>query len=328
LLKQAPDKIGRADISDLNADPIIRLQHKYYLLFALFFGFVLPTLVCGIFWGDWAGGYFYAAVARLVFVHHATFCVNSLAHYIGSHTYADNHTPRDHFVTALMTLGEGYHNFHHEFPQDYRNAIRWFQYDPTKLFIRLMAFFGLAYNLHRFPENEIYKGALQIAEKQLAKRRRLIDWGPSVASVPVMTLVDLALDKDRTLMAIDGLVYDVSAFVPTHPGGKIIESYRGKDATAAFTGGVYAHSRAARNLLHTMLVARLPTTKVDDVSVLAREQADDDQAVLRQKQENAEIEASDDHGLLAHVSVARAQLSPIKETAYELDYPLEVDKRD
>jgi stearoyl-CoA desaturase (delta-9 desaturase) len=60
-----------------------------------------------------------------VFVHHATFCVNSLAHYIGSHTYADNHTPRDHFVTALMTLGEGYHNFHHEFPQDYRNAIRW-----------------------------------------------------------------------------------------------------------------------------------------------------------------------------------------------------------
>jgi fatty-acid desaturase len=62
-----------------------------------------------------------------VFVHHATFCVNSLAHYVGSHTYADNHTPRDHFVTALVTLGEGYHNFHHEFPQDYRNAIRWFQ---------------------------------------------------------------------------------------------------------------------------------------------------------------------------------------------------------
>jgi cytochrome b involved in lipid metabolism len=115
-----------------------------------------------------------------------------------------------------------------------------------------MAFFGLAYNLHRFPENEIYKGtqnvpklervskhrtragALQIAEKQLAKRRRLIDWGPRAASVPVMTMVDVALvcvvdalcththahaqDKSRSLTVIDGLVYDVKEFAPTHPG--------------------------------------------------------------------------------------------------------------
>lgn len=70
--------------------------------------------------GDYWGGYFIAGVARLVFVHHSTFCVNSLAHWAGSATYTDGHTARNSIITALVTLGEGYHNFHHEFPSDYR----------------------------------------------------------------------------------------------------------------------------------------------------------------------------------------------------------------
>lgn len=28
--------------------------------------------------------------------------------------FDDRNSPRDHVVTALVTLGEGYHNFHHE----------------------------------------------------------------------------------------------------------------------------------------------------------------------------------------------------------------------
>ena len=44
----------------------------------------------------------------------STFCVNSLAHWLGEHTFDDKHTPRDHFITALVTIGEGYHNFHRE----------------------------------------------------------------------------------------------------------------------------------------------------------------------------------------------------------------------
>ena len=52
-----------------------------------------------------AGGYFFAGVARLVFVHHSTFCVNSLAHWAGSATYTDGHTARNSFITALCTVG-------------------------------------------------------------------------------------------------------------------------------------------------------------------------------------------------------------------------------
>lgn len=85
----------------------------------------MPTVIPGLLWGDYRGGYFYAAVARLVFVHHSTFFVNSLAHYTGAATYTDGHTARNSIFTALVTLGEGYHNFHHEFPSDYRNGVEW-----------------------------------------------------------------------------------------------------------------------------------------------------------------------------------------------------------
>ena len=53
-------------------------------------------------------------------------------------------------TTALVTLGEGYHNFQHEFPSDDRNATDWYQYDPTKWFIRSWKQMGLAFDLKQF----------------------------------------------------------------------------------------------------------------------------------------------------------------------------------
>ena len=84
---------------------------------------ILPTMVCGLGWNDWLGGFVYAGILRIFFIQQATFCVNSLAHWLGDQPFDDRNSPRDHVITALVTLGEGYHNFHHEFPSDYRNAI-------------------------------------------------------------------------------------------------------------------------------------------------------------------------------------------------------------
>ncbi|KAJ7670501.1 hypothetical protein B0H17DRAFT_874604, partial [Mycena rosella] len=75
-------------------------------------------------WGDARGGYVCAALLRLCFVHHSTFRVNSLAHWLGETPFDDKRSPRDHLITALATNGEGYHNFHHQFPMDYRNVMR------------------------------------------------------------------------------------------------------------------------------------------------------------------------------------------------------------
>lgn len=83
---------------------------------ALAFGFGLPTVIAGYFWNDWWGGFLISGILSKVVMLHCTFCINSLAHYIGDFTYTDQRSPRDSFITALVTFGEGYHNFHHEFP--------------------------------------------------------------------------------------------------------------------------------------------------------------------------------------------------------------------
>lgn len=256
LLKQNPQNIGRADISDLNSDPMIRFQHRHYGLFALVFGFVFPTIVAGLGWGDWKGGFYFAAVTRLIFVHHATFCVNSLAHYLGDTTYDDKHTPRDHFITAILSLGEGYHNFHHEFPQDYRNAILFYQYDPTKWLIKFLSFLGFTSHLKRFPDNEIIKGQVMMKQKKLDAIKKTLDWGTPLDKLPVFTFEEFQQHaKKSNWILIEGVIHDVTNFMNEHPGGTaFISSGIGKDMTTSFNGGVYDHSNAARNLMSKLRV--------------------------------------------------------------------------
>jgi stearoyl-CoA desaturase (delta-9 desaturase) len=259
VMKQNPKNLGRADITDLNEDPIVIWQHRHYIKAVLFMGLIFPTLVCGIGWGDWLGGFIYAGILRATFVQQATFCVNSLAHWLGDQPFDDRNSPRDHLITALVTLGEGYHNFHHEFPSDYRNAIEWWQYDPTKWAIWIWKQLGLAYDLKEFKQNEIEKGRLQQQQKKLDVRRSKLDWGTPISQLPVMTWDDFQTEAvkgdGRALVAIAGVVHDVAQFIKDHPGGKaFISSAIGKDATATFNGGVYQHSNAAHNLLSTMRV--------------------------------------------------------------------------
>ncbi|KAL9638997.1 MAG: hypothetical protein Q9164_001198 [Protoblastenia rupestris] len=257
LMKQNPKRIGRTDISDLNEDPVVIWQHRHYLKVLIFMGLIFPTLVCGLLWNDFLGGFIYAGILRIFFVQQATFCVNSLAHWLGDQPFDDRNSPRDHVFTALVTLGEGYHNFHHEFPSDYRNALDWWQYDPTKWSIWLWKQIGLAYDLKQFRANEIEKGRVQQQQKKLDQKRSKLDWGVPLDALPVMEWDDFVdqAKNGRALIAVAGVVHDVSGFIKDHPGGKaMINSGLGKDATAMFNGGVYMHSNAAHNLLSTMRV--------------------------------------------------------------------------
>ncbi|CAF2801816.1 unnamed protein product [Rotaria sp. Silwood2] len=260
LLFKPRRKPGVADITDLTHDSSVQWQHRNYVSLAFLMSFVLPTIICGLGWGDYRGGYFFAGVLRLVFVHHSTFCVNSLAHYLGNAPFDDRHTPRDHFITALITLGEGYHNFHHEFPSDYRNALKWFQYDPTKLLIKFLKKIGLASNLKEFPHNEIQKGRYSMACKALDKFGRTISWPKQNSDLPIITFEEYQKlskrDDGRALILIAGFIHDVSHFIDSHPGGRaIVKSYIGKDATVSFYGGIHDHNTAAHNILAMMRVA-------------------------------------------------------------------------
>ena len=259
-------RIGFADMTDLDESIIVQWQHRHRLVLILTMGFLVPTLVAGLAWGDWKGGFVFAGLTRLCFVQHvgylspctmtsvysqSTFCVNSLAHWMGEKKFDNKLTPGDHFLTALFTVGEGYHNFHHQFPNDYRNALKWFQYDPTKWFIWSMANLGLASRLKRFPQNEIDKGLFTVQLQALFDEANDIKWPIRNSELPVMSWDEFQAEcHSRNLIAISGYVHDVSSFAGDHPGGPhLIGRMIGVDATIPFCGGIYDHSNAAHNLL-------------------------------------------------------------------------------
>ena len=204
VFRQDPERQGRADISDLINDPIVIWQHNHYTEIAILMAYILPCCIGGI-WGDWWGGFVYAGIIRAFLVQQSTFCVNSVAHWLGDQTFDDRNSPRDHAFTALITLGEGYHNFHHEFPSDYRNAIALYQFDPTKWAIWLWKQLGLAHNLKMFCQNEIEKGRLQQQQKKLDLRHAELQL-TMLEQLPVMEWDDYQKDvaKGRSWLAIAG----------------------------------------------------------------------------------------------------------------------------
>ena len=154
---------------DLTSDPLVMFQHKYYLPIAVIIGLLLP-LGIGALFGFPLGGLALAGIGRVVFVHHATFFINSLCHKLGSQPYTDKNTARDSFIMAIFTYGEGYHNFHHRFQFDYRNGIKWYHFDPSKWLINTLEWMGMAHNKKRVPLDEILKARFFMAQKNLEKR--------------------------------------------------------------------------------------------------------------------------------------------------------------
>ena len=143
------------NVQDLVAMPGVRFQHKHYDALGAIFAFAIPTALATL-WGDPWGGVLVAGGLRTLALLHATWCVNSVAHWFGERPYSKVLSARNSFITALITGGEGYHNFHHRFPSDYRNAVRWYQYDPTKWFIWTMNITGLAHDLKSASREQIH----------------------------------------------------------------------------------------------------------------------------------------------------------------------------
>jgi stearoyl-CoA desaturase (delta-9 desaturase) len=137
-----------ANVRDLAGDPLVAWQHRFYLPVAIGMAGVVPGVVA-LAWADPAGGVLWAGCIRLVAQYHSTFAINSVAHRFGRQPYSAATSARDNVLVALVTMGEGYHNFHHRFPSDYRNGVRWFNYDPTKWLVRALAAVGLTSDLKR-----------------------------------------------------------------------------------------------------------------------------------------------------------------------------------
>jgi stearoyl-CoA desaturase (delta-9 desaturase) len=139
---------------DLLKNPVVLWQHRWYKVLLIVAGFGLPAAIGALF-GDALAGLLWGGFLRLVVIHHTTFFVNSLAHSLGRPTYNADVSARDNWAVALLTLGEGYHSFHHRFPSDFRNGIRWYHWDPAKWFIATLGMTGLARDLRATPPPQV-----------------------------------------------------------------------------------------------------------------------------------------------------------------------------
>jgi stearoyl-CoA desaturase (delta-9 desaturase) len=159
---------------DLERDPVVMWQHKHYLALTVFMNAGLPLLI-GLWHGDIIGCLLLIGLLRLVVNHHVTFFINSLAHYWGSQPYTEENSARDNPLLAFLTYGEGYHNYHHIFQKDYRNGVRWYQWDPTKWMIALCSWLGLASNLNRVPGFKIQRAMLDMQLQRAQEKLDAID---------------------------------------------------------------------------------------------------------------------------------------------------------
>ncbi len=165
LFTEDQDPPNYSNVQDLEKDALVRFQKKFFIPLSVLMGFVLPCAIASL-WGDAWGGLLVAGVARMVCNHHATFLINSLCHYYGGQGYSDTNSARDSWLAALLTMGEGFHNFHHAFQYDYRNGHRVHHWDPTKWFIATLARVGLAFSLKRARREDVRYAQLKMQEKR------------------------------------------------------------------------------------------------------------------------------------------------------------------
>ncbi|CAK1587468.1 unnamed protein product [Parnassius mnemosyne] len=144
------------DMSDIYANPVLRFQKRYAVPVIGLMCFALPTLVPVYFWGESLKIAWHMTLLRYVLTLHGTFLVNSAAHLWGTKPYDKNILPVQNAPLSLIVLGEGFHNYHHVYPWDYRTAElgnNWLNF--TTLFIDFFAWIGWAYDLKTVSDSMI-----------------------------------------------------------------------------------------------------------------------------------------------------------------------------
>ncbi|KAH8399419.1 hypothetical protein KR215_009899 [Drosophila sulfurigaster] len=163
LCKKHPDVGGKGkhiDMSDIEADPVVRFQKKYYFVVMPICCFVVPMMIPYYFMGtSLKVCFFTCSMLRYCLSLHATWLVNSAAHFYGMKPYDMSISSANSKWVANLTLGEGWHNYHHVFPWDYKAAELGSTYNAnwTTGFLDAMAKIGQAYDLKYVTKEMVYR---------------------------------------------------------------------------------------------------------------------------------------------------------------------------
>ncbi|XP_049775504.1 acyl-CoA Delta-9 desaturase-like [Schistocerca cancellata] len=156
MVRKHPDvmlKGKQIDLSDLERDSVVQFQKKYYLILMPVLCFLIPTCIPVYCWGEtWKNAWFVATMFRYTLTLNISWLVNSAAHMWGNKPYDKFINPAENLSVAVLALGEGWHNYHHVFPWDYKTAeLGTYSTNFTTAFIDFMARIGWAYDLKTVP---------------------------------------------------------------------------------------------------------------------------------------------------------------------------------
>lgn len=157
---------GRADwkryAPDLYEDQGMRKISRRFVPLLLL-GLSLPALAGYLVSGTLAGaatGLLWGGLVRIFFVHHVTWSVNSVCHFLGSRRFDTDDRSTNVFWLALPSLGESWHHNHHAFPRSAVHGLKRWEMDPSALIITAMEKVGLAHNVVRIsPERQAERAA-------------------------------------------------------------------------------------------------------------------------------------------------------------------------
>jgi stearoyl-CoA desaturase (Delta-9 desaturase) len=157
---------GRAEwrryAPDLCDDPGMRLINRRFVGLVVL-GLGIPAAAGYLLTGTLLGaatGLLWGGLVRVFFVHHITWSVNSVCHFLGSRRFELDDRSTNVFWLALPSLGESWHHNHHAFPRSAKHGLRRWELDPSAALIRGMERAGLAWNVVRIaPERQAAKAA-------------------------------------------------------------------------------------------------------------------------------------------------------------------------
>jgi stearoyl-CoA desaturase (Delta-9 desaturase) len=148
------DGYDRRLIQDFGKYPELRWLDQYH--------WIPVTALGATMW--FLGGraaFFWGFALSTVLLFHGTFAINSVAHLWGTRRFETPDHSRNNFVLALITLGEGWHNNHHQFMYSCRQGMRWWELDITYYVLKALSWLGIARDLREFRlPAETHKDAL------------------------------------------------------------------------------------------------------------------------------------------------------------------------
>ena len=165
---------GRADwkryAPDLYEDQGMRRINRYFVPLVVL-GLAIPTLAGYLLTGTLLGaatGLLWGGLVRVFFVHHVTWSVNSVCHFLGSRRFEVEDQSTNVFWLALPSLGESWHHNHHAFPRSAVHGLRRWELDPSALLIAAMEKVGLAWNVIRIPPERQAAKAVAVSNSAAA----------------------------------------------------------------------------------------------------------------------------------------------------------------